>query len=172
MAVMTGSDVFWNRSCHFCDTQLSQNCKGQKFAQLVEEGSEEELGGSGSSGWTQHFSERVAARTSVWSSLSSTSSSTSNSSTYLSMSRGFSSWQQMSSRYEPAVDLRRPSDVQHRTISRNSLEKDWSFDRLRLALRTLVQVISTQLTVFLCIDDIRWADQQSLTMLKTILSNN
>ena len=57
------------------------------------------------------------------------------------------------------------------TNSASVYQKDWGFDRLRLALRTLVRVLATEYTTIFAMDDIQWADQQSLTLLETILND-
>jgi predicted ATPase len=52
------------------------------------------------------------------------------------------------------------------------LEKDWSFQRMRLGLRSLVRCIAKYETTIMAIDDIQWADRDSLEVMRTILSDN
>ena len=50
-------------------------------------------------------------------------------------------------------------------------EKDWGFERMRLGLRSLVRCITKYETTILALDDLQWADRDSLEVLRTVLSD-
>ena len=50
-------------------------------------------------------------------------------------------------------------------------EKDWGFERMRLGLRALIRCITKYETTILALDDLQWADRDSLEVLRTILSD-
>lgn len=50
-------------------------------------------------------------------------------------------------------------------------EKDWGFERLRLGLRSLIRCITKFETTVLALDDLQWADRDSLEVLRTVLSD-
>ena len=50
-------------------------------------------------------------------------------------------------------------------------EKDWGFERLRLGLRALIRCITKYETTILALDDLQWADRDSLEVMRTILSD-
>lgn len=50
-------------------------------------------------------------------------------------------------------------------------EKDWGFERMRMGLRALIRCIAKYETTIFAIDDLQWADRDSLEVLRTILSD-
>ena len=50
-------------------------------------------------------------------------------------------------------------------------DKEWRFERFRLGLRTLLRCISTRKPVLLVLDDMHWAEQDSVTVIWTFMED-
>jgi predicted ATPase len=51
-------------------------------------------------------------------------------------------------------------------------EKDWGFERLRLGFKLLMRAICKYETTVIAVDDLQWADRDSLEVLRTILADS
>lgn len=51
------------------------------------------------------------------------------------------------------------------------LKSHWAFKRLRLAIRTFLRVVGESEAVILLIDDLQWADTESVLLLRTLVSD-
>lgn len=50
-------------------------------------------------------------------------------------------------------------------------DKEWRFERFRLGLRTLLRCLSTRKPVLFVLDDMQWAEQDSITVIWTIMED-
>ena len=53
----------------------------------------------------------------------------------------------------------------------NMADKEWRFERFRLAFRSLFRCVSTHCPIVLLLDDLHWIDLDSLSVLKTLLND-
>ena len=53
----------------------------------------------------------------------------------------------------------------------NMTDKEWRFERLRLAMRSLFRCLSSYAPVVFCLDDLHWVDPDSLALIRTLLGD-
>lgn len=50
-------------------------------------------------------------------------------------------------------------------------DKEWRFERLRLAMRSLFRCLSSYAPVVFCLDDLHWVDPDSLALVRTLIAD-
>jgi predicted ATPase len=53
----------------------------------------------------------------------------------------------------------------------NQNEKEWAFERLRFSLRSLIRAVSKYVPLVLFLDDLQWAGEDSLMLIKTLIGD-